>query len=192
MQALLRFGEDPNSGSHEGRPLQIAVRNDDIRATELLLRAGPDDRTPNAVSSLVDIAISQANVHIARLLMEKITDINTPHDEIVKHILSRASKHHYKPPKSILGLAIRNQNVEVMDLLLNSGAEIGQGLFQELVAEVVRVNNNEIVKHLLPRANEVTLSKHPYYIDLSLALSLAIGNQNMKMIDLLLGFYWNC
>ena len=80
LQALLRFDADPNSGSHEGRPLQIAVRNDDIRATELLLCAGPDVRTPNAISSLVDTAISQANVHISRLLMENITDVNTPVD----------------------------------------------------------------------------------------------------------------
>ena len=74
------IGAEPNSGSHEGRSLQIALRNDDIRATELLLRAGPDGRIPNAVGSLVDTAISQANVHIARLLMEKVTDVNAPVD----------------------------------------------------------------------------------------------------------------
>ena len=95
-----------------------------------------------------------AGAEVDRGLVEELVEeaVRANHDEIVKHILSRASKHRYKPPKSTLSLAIRNQIVEMMDLLLNSGAAIGQGLFQELVAEAVRVNNNEIVKHFLPRA----------------------------------------
>ncbi|KAI9773149.1 MAG: hypothetical protein M1840_008270 [Geoglossum simile] len=121
--ALLRFGAEPNCGSHDGRLLHIAIRNTDIQATAILLRAGADV-SPCAVQLAVDTA--NAEVVKAVLEHEATSDIPSPamkeavsegQVDIVRLLL----KHGATPETSILDNAAIGAQVDIVKLFLRHG-----------------------------------------------------------------------
>lgn len=147
LEALLRFGAEPNCGSCDRRPLHIALRSSDIQATLFLLRAGAD-----VSSHAVDLAVSTANVEMVKLILvhgatpdiSSLTKaVSIAHIGLVKLLL----EHGVSPNSSILDNAATGAHVEleIVKLLLENGS-IPDG---STLATAVSERQVEVVEVLL-------------------------------------------
>ena len=166
IQMLLNKGADVNSHCGCSRdctaPLTEAIRLQNPEMTELLLESGA-----KITNETLTVAVSSANHELIRMLLNEGADVNS----------YCVSSGEYTAP---LTEAIRLQNPEMTELLLESGAKITN----ETLTVAVSSANHELIRMLLNEGADV----NSYCVssgECTTPLAEAIRLQNPETIELL-------
>ena len=153
--------------------LMKAVENGNLEAVRYLTRHGAQvDLKNNRGKSTLEVGCEKGNVEVIEALLEVESDgdvqysaFNTAFNTAVEHNHTKLVKWFLESgnitniPASALSFAIDNQSIELVQLLLDRGAQVNLQNNRGVSALMLAVNkgNVEVVKELLERGADVNL-----------------------------------
>ncbi|KAI0272290.1 ankyrin repeat-containing domain protein [Gloeopeniophorella convolvens] len=186
VELLLNHGAGVNAegGLYDGSALQEAVSKRNPEIIQLLLDHGADVNAPGGRygSALQEVA-SNGNLEIVLLLLDHGANANAPGGEYHGTLLDRGAD--VNAPDdfhgSVLQKAVSNGRLDIVQLLLNHGADVNVkgGTLQEAASK----GNRDIVLLLLDHGADVNAKGGLYG---GSALQEAASNGNLDIIQLLL------
>jgi len=181
LKALIIRGGDINFAPHNGpTPLQLAIITDDHGISRYLLDSGADVNGPTygdqwAVQSTLTLAVYRMKF------------------DFIKDMLAKGAKVNYKPHRACaaLPLAVYYNRIEVVDLLLDHGADLNiTGFLPHLsmsstaLCHAASKGYLKIAQLLLDRGADVNLTAGSS--SRTTALGLAASNRQLDMVQLLI------
>jgi len=159
VKYLIEYGVDINIETSLGESALIhAVRNQNMNIIQYLIESGADVNLRLSFNSPLLEAIEGGNEKIIKYLVDIGADVNVTN----------------RDGKSPLDLAIKNNMERIINYLIYNGAKIDDNS----LIEAAKVNNLNIIKHLVDNGADVKINNTP--------LTIAIQNRNEAMVRYLI------
>ncbi|XP_057321936.1 ankyrin-1-like [Microplitis mediator] len=190
VELLIRKGADANASLWgKKRPLEIAFDKKNIKIIEILIATGFDGSKTFDINNSLHIAIIQNNYEKIKNLIENGVDINdtsyfkkTPltvaAEENNKPVVELLLENGTKPEGAAILAAIKNNNLELFKILIDTGVNIPLSALVKLMDVIY---TGEYRKSLFPRGTNVNRVNRD-----SGALQLPTSRNNEEFVKLLI------
>jgi ankyrin repeat protein len=171
VEALLSAGANKDAETKDGTTvLHTAARGGDRHIVQHLLDAGADPNAGHFRASAVHLALIAEHFNVVKLLLSRGAKANAP-----------------QGPDSLVPLfdAIKQGNMDMVDLLLDAGADVQAADSKGFTAlhTATLVSNNEIVEVLIRAGANVNAREKQFGLT---PLCMAYGNAKLDLVQILL------